>query len=58
MTFQDVLLAKALNGSGGGGGGGDVNLSDLLVFIGDYTHDPMTLSLGSVDKYYRRIYGQ
>ena len=38
--------------------GGGIDMSDLLVYIGDYTNDPMTLSLGSVDKWNRRIYGQ
>ena len=54
-TYDTTLKnSVSVNVSGGGG----VDLSDLLVFIGDYTHDPITLSLGSVDKYYRRIYGQ
>ena len=39
-------------------GGGSADLSDLNIYIGDYTNDPVTLTLGSVDKYYRRIYGQ
>lgn len=38
--------------------GDGVALMYVHVYIGDYTNDPLTLTLGSKDKYYRRIYGQ
>ena len=57
MDFYGILFAEKLSGGSGGGGGG-IDMSSLKVFIGDYTNDPYVLTLGSVDKYYRRIYGQ
>lgn len=38
--------------------GGPADFTDIVVYVGDYTNDPITVTLGSVDKYYRRIYGQ
>lgn len=37
--------------------GGGVNLTSVQTYVADYTNEPPTPTLGSVDKYYRRIYG-
>jgi hypothetical protein len=38
--------------------GEPTDFSDIFAYVGDYTNDPITVTFGSVDKYYRRIYGQ
>ena len=52
ITSESARLMAAIQASGGG-----VYFSTVQTFVGDYTNDPITLTLGSVDKYYRRIYG-
>ena len=37
--------------------GGGVNLTMVQTYVADYTNEPPTPTSGSVDKYYRRIYG-
>ena len=37
--------------------GGGVNLVSVQTYVADYTNEPPTPASGSVDKYYRRIYG-
>ena len=54
MDIVSYMLLKATDGSGGGG---DMDFDTVQTFVADYTNDPVTLTAGSVDKYYRRIYG-
>lgn len=35
-----------------------VDIEDVSIYVGDYTNDVVTLTSGSKDKYYRRIYGE
>ena len=37
--------------------GGGIDFSTIRSYVADYTNDPVTLTKGSLDKYYRRIYG-
>ena len=35
-----------------------VDVSKVILYVGDYTNDVVTVTAGSKDGYYKRIYGE
>lgn len=57
-TAGQVPVADGLGSwAWGNVSGGGVNLTSVQTYVADYTNEPPTPTSGSVDKYYRRIYG-
>ena len=56
-TAGQVPVADGNGSWAWGNVSGGVNLTSVQTYVADYTNEPPTPTLGSVDKYYRRIYG-
>ena len=56
-TAGQVPVADGNGSWAWGNVSGGVNLTSVQTYVADYTNEPPTPTSGSVDKYYRRIYG-
>lgn len=56
-TAGQVPVADGNGSWAWGNVSGGVNLASVQTYVADYTNETPTPTLGSVDKYYRRIYG-
>lgn len=56
-TAGQVPVADGNGSWAWGNVSGGVNLASVQTYVADYTNEPPTPTSGSVDKYYRRIYG-
>lgn len=54
LVWPDGFSA-AISGIKTGDGGGGVSLDSVVVFVGDYYADELTVDIGALDKYERTI---
>ena len=52
LAFPNGFVSEIWNISTGSGG----HMAGIDIYIGDYTNDVVTVTVGSKDSYYRRIY--